>query len=163
MRKERIYEEWNEIWTKYIGCTRESSGRTWESERVEGCWLTLGQCRRGAVAFGSWLWRVHNAYCQATHHTNVCADASTQRVLAISSSISYARAPFIRRTCASVRRRIHVHTIFLFRKTPSFLVNSRAFGKANKIPPRWRNLSDIDFLLCLYIFLFFFFFFQMTL
>lgn len=54
-------------------------GRVRESERGEGCWLTLGQCWRGAVAFGSWLWRVHNAYCRATHHTNVCADAFTQR------------------------------------------------------------------------------------
>lgn len=55
------------------------SGRVRGSKRGEGCWLTLGQCWRGAVAFGSWLWRVHNAYCRATHHTNVCADAFTQR------------------------------------------------------------------------------------
>lgn len=62
------------------------SGRNGQgvTEREELC-LTFGQCRRGAVAFGSWLWRVHNAYCRATHCTSVCANASTQRDAAGSS------------------------------------------------------------------------------
>lgn len=114
---------------------RESGGAR-ESEREEGCWLTLGQCWRGAVAFGSWLWRVHNAYCRATHHTNVCADAFAQRsalshYLYLLRSLSPHRSTFVSAE--------DEHKIFLLRR--HFLINSRLSAG----PVRYVQ-NNIDFL-----------------
>lgn len=111
------------------------SGRVRGSERGEGCWLTLGQCWRGAVAFGSWLWRVHNAYCRATHHTNVCADAFTQRpalalYLYLVRSLSLHRCTFVSTE--------DEHKIFLLRLR--FLINSRLSVR----PIRYMK-NNIDF------------------
>lgn len=110
-------------------------GRVRESERGEGCWLTLGQCWRGAVAFGSWLWRVHNAYCRATHHTNVCADAFTQRpVLAL--YLYLVHSPSLHR-CTFVSAEDE-HKIFLLQSR--FLINSRLSAR----PIRYVK-NNIDF------------------
>lgn len=109
-------------WTKCRMSARESE-RVRGSERGEGCWLTLGQCWRGAVAFGSWLWRVHNAYCRATHHTNVCADAFTQRpalALPLSRPFTLSSSLYFR----FCRRRIQNLPL-----SPSFPHKLAAFGK----------------------------------
>lgn len=132
-------------WTKYRVSARES-GWVRESERGEGCWLTLGQCRRGAVAFGSWLWRVHNAYCRPTYHTNVCADASIQRLALpppLSRLLALSLSPVL-----SFLSKANTQNLSLF---PSFASNTvvfrklAAFGEANKIPRGERAVNDIDF------------------
>lgn len=107
------------------------------SERGEGCWLTLGQCRRGAVAFGSWLWRVHNAYCRATYHTNVCADAFTQR-LALPPPLSRSlRSLFI--AVLSFLSKTNIESSFFGNAAVSHKLV--AFGKTNKRPHVKNNID----------------------
>lgn len=124
--------------TKWTKCKMNASEpeRARASERGEGCWLTLGQCRRGAVAFGSWLWRVHNAYCRATYHTNVCADAFTQRPALPPTSISFVSVSLHRCTFVSASK---TSRIFLFLVTPPFLISSWLLARPIRYP-MWRTI-----------------------
>lgn len=105
---------------------KETGKRAGEGEKE--LWLTFGQWRRGAVAFGSWLWRVHNAYCRATHRTNVCANASTQRATAAPPPL------LVPLFLLNGHARRHPFSHHLFHPY-DFFATSLAFGKGNKIAP----------------------------
>lgn len=105
------------------GASERERGREGEKE----LWLTFGQWRRGAVAFGSWLWRVHNAYCRATHRTNVCANASAQRATAAPPPLL---VPLFHLNGHARRHPFSHHPSFTL---TDFFATSLAFGKGNKI------------------------------